>query len=94
MSERKEDEVCDVMVVIEDDPGMSVQEAAIKLRGAGLVVSEMDEQNGMVEGTIDACKVKSLQALPFVKYVRNLFTYLSESPEDEDFEADVDDACK
>jgi|HubBroStandDraft_6_1064221.scaffolds.fasta_scaffold706475_1 hypothetical protein len=94
-------QLTDVMIVLIDEPGMTASDAAARLKDLGLAVSDIDEENAVIEGTIETIKIDSLQTLLFVKYVRNLFNYVADFPtgdprnldqlEDEDI-ADVDDA--
>jgi hypothetical protein len=78
--EHQDEELSDVVVIIVDEPGMTTQAAAEKLKSAGLAVSDVDEANGAVEGTIETAKVKSLEKLEFVKYVRTVFNYVADYP--------------
>jgi hypothetical protein len=73
-------ELSDVVVVLVDEPGMTTEDAASKLRDLGLTVSDVDEANGVVEGTIETAKIKALIQLEFVKYVRNVFNYIADHP--------------
>jgi hypothetical protein len=99
--DHQDDELTDVMVVLVDEPGMSAADAAAKLKGLGLAVSDIDDANGVIEGTIETAKVKSLNSLEFVKYVRNVFNYVADYPpgdprnqdtDDDETEGEVDDA--
>ncbi|MGD0461501.1 MAG: hypothetical protein ABSB74_03330 [Tepidisphaeraceae bacterium] len=78
--EHQDDELSDVVVIIVDEPGMTTQAAAQKLKSLGLSVSDVDEENGAVTGTIETTKLKSLQKLEFVKYVRTVFNYIADYP--------------
>ena len=78
--EHQDDELSDVVVIIVDEPGMTTQAAAQKLKSLGLSVSDVDEENGAVTGTIETAKLKSLQKLDFVKYVRTVFNYIADYP--------------
>lgn len=78
--DHQDDELSDVVVIICEDPGMTLGAAAEKLKAAGLAVSNVDEANGAVEGTIESAKVKSLEKLEFVKYVRTVFNYIADYP--------------
>jgi hypothetical protein len=71
-------ELSDVVVVMIDEPGMTIQDASKKLTELGLAVSDVDEADGVVEGTIETEKVAALKKLPFVKYVRDVFNYLAD----------------
>ena len=80
----KESELSDIIVVIEDD--VSHTDALVKrLQDAGVEVDQVDTENGVVEGTVCTSKIKEIQGIPGVKYVRNVFTYVAEEEcDDED----------
>jgi len=80
----KESELSDIIVVIEDD--VSHTDALVKrLQDAGVEVDQVDSENGVVEGTVSTSKIKEIQGIPGVKYVRNVFTYVAEEEcDDED----------
>jgi len=94
-------ELSDVMIVLVDEPGMTTQDAANKLAELGLFVCDVNEIEGMVEGTIETIKVGSLKTVEFVKYVRNVFSYVADYPlgdprnldkDDDDLSSEADDA--
>ncbi|HEX4056284.1 MAG TPA: hypothetical protein VHX86_18640 [Tepidisphaeraceae bacterium] len=78
--EHQDNELSDVVVVLVDEPGMTTKAAAEKLKPLGLAVSDVDEDNGVVEGTIETAKARSLEKLEFVKYVRTVFNYIADYP--------------
>jgi hypothetical protein len=94
---KQEQEVSDIVVVMEEDTPAEIDDLVKKLKELGVSVSDVDNDNGVVEGTVDAGKLKQIEKIPGVKYVRNVFTYVSELPvagaapgaEDEDSEEDV-----
>jgi 4-hydroxy-3-methylbut-2-enyl diphosphate reductase IspH len=78
----QETELSDIVVVMEDDSSNS--SALVKLlKDAGVDVDQVDEENGVVEGTILTSKLKAIGSIPGVKYVRNVFTYIAEEGGDE-----------
>jgi len=94
-------ELSDVVVVLVEEPGMTAEDAANQLRDLGLAVSDVDEANGVVEGTIETAKIKSLKQLEFVKYVRDVFNYLADYPpgdprnldrDEDELDSEADDA--
>jgi hypothetical protein len=87
----KDDELSDVVVVLNEEPEIAPKDAAAKLAEQGLTVSDIDADNGIVEGTIETSKVQALKKLPFVKYVRDVFNYVAESGEDEDTDPEEPD---
>jgi hypothetical protein len=94
-------ELSDVVVVLVDEPGMTTQDAANKLALLGLLICEVNELEGMVEGTIETIKVGSLKTVEFVKYVRHVFSYIADYPlgdprnldqEEDELPSEADDA--
>ncbi|MGD0766799.1 MAG: hypothetical protein ABSB42_01100 [Tepidisphaeraceae bacterium] len=94
-------ELSDVVVVLVDEPGMTTQDAANKLRNLGLAVSDFDEADGVVQGTIETERIRSLEQLEFVKHVRNVFNYIADYPtgdprnldkDEDDLDSQADDA--
>jgi hypothetical protein len=71
---------------------MTTADAAAKLKDLGLAISDIDEDNGIVEGTIETAKVKSLETMVFVKYVRDVFNYVADFPAGDQEDAETDDA--
>jgi hypothetical protein len=94
-------ELSDVEVVLADDVKLNVAEAAEEMKKVGLFVEDTDEENRVVEGTIEEAKVGDLKKLPFVKYVRIVFTYIADYPpgdprnldgDDDELSSEADDA--
>jgi hypothetical protein len=79
----------DVVVILEEEPGISIEQAADKLKGLGVIVTDIDRENDVIEATVQADRIAELKKLPFVKYVRDVFDWVSEQQEQEE---DVDDA--
>jgi hypothetical protein len=73
-------ELTEVVVVLEDEPGMTTRDAAKKLVELGLAVSDIDEADGVVSGTILTAKLPAIRKLEFVKYVRDVFNYVADYP--------------
>ncbi|MGD0390207.1 MAG: hypothetical protein ABSC42_14770 [Tepidisphaeraceae bacterium] len=94
-------ELSDVVVVLVDEPGMTTQDAANKLRDLGLAVSDIDEDDDVVQGTIETAKITLLEQLEFVKHVRSVFNYMADYPpgdprnldrDNDDLDSEADDA--
>jgi hypothetical protein len=94
-------ELSEVIVVLVDEPGMTTQDASKTLSEQGLLVSDVDEANGVVEGTIETAKIGQLKSLQFVKYVRDVFNYVADyppgdprnlDPAEDDLPSEADDA--
>jgi hypothetical protein len=73
-------EVSDVVIVLDDLNDEQTQEAVANLKAAGLDVVSVNNENSTVEGTIDALKVRDLNHVPRVRYVRAVMTYTVDYP--------------
>ncbi|HEY7086667.1 MAG TPA: hypothetical protein VH518_01180 [Tepidisphaeraceae bacterium] len=72
--------ISDVVITLDKKYGDKVGEAVNTLKKAGLEVRDANEDNSVVEGTIDVGKVHDLEKLDCVDYVRTVFTYLANYP--------------
>jgi hypothetical protein len=80
MSSYRDAEVTDVVVVL-DDLNTDLTNACVKkLEAAGLSVSRVDDEQSVVEGSIDAGKVRDLEHVENVRYVRSIITYSVDYP--------------
>ncbi|HXE55259.1 MAG TPA: hypothetical protein VN541_19705 [Tepidisphaeraceae bacterium] len=73
-------EISDVYVVLDGKGQEAVEGALGTLRACGLEVVDVNHDEGVVEGSIDASKVSDLKKLPGVCYVRSVFTYTADFP--------------
>src|SRR5215217_3897676 len=73
-------EISDVVVILDKRWEDKLPEAVEVLKGAGMDVRKADDENSVVEGSIDAAKVHDLQKLDCVDYVRTVFTYFADYP--------------
>ncbi len=70
----------EVVVMLDDLTNEQTAAVVEKLKTAGLEVSKVDDDQSVVEGTIEACRVHDLGQLEHVRYVRSVFTYLADYP--------------
>jgi len=77
----------DVVVVFDESADGKLDELVGQLKQAGVDVDSIDHDNGVVEGSIETAKVKSLEKISHVKYVRGVFNYIDDP--DGDGEEDV-----
>jgi hypothetical protein len=70
----------EVIVTLDKRYEDKINDAVSQLKKCGLEVSNADDDNNVVEGTIDVCKVPELEKLDSVDYVRTVFTYDAEFP--------------
>jgi hypothetical protein len=73
-------EMSEVVVVLDDLTDEQTQEVVKQLQAAGLQVSDVDNDQSTVDGTIDAQKVHDLKHVPHVRYVRSVMTYTADYP--------------
>ena len=70
----------DVVVILNPAYEDRLGEAVAMLQQLGLEVSSADDDHSVVEGVIDVMKLKALEELPCVDYVRRVFTYDANFP--------------
>ena len=73
-------EITDVVVVLDGQGSKSIDAAIASLKKLGLEVSTVNNNEGVIEGSIDTAKVHDLKAVPGVCYVRSVFTYTADYP--------------
>jgi hypothetical protein len=81
--EQPEAEMADVVVILADPLPVSLEEAIGRLKSSGLAITDVDDENGTIEGTILSIQLTSLTSHVFVQYVRKVFEYTAESPTDD-----------
>jgi hypothetical protein len=70
----------DVTVVLDKRWENDLAGAVKMLQDAGLQVRNADDDNSVVEGTIETSKVHDLQKLDAVDYVRTTFSWIADYP--------------
>ena len=73
-------DITEVVVVLDGKGSESVDQALGKLKSAGLQVSDIKPEEGVVEGCIDSSRVSDLKTVPGVCYVRSVFSYTADYP--------------
>ena len=73
-------ELTEVICVLDGQGQKTIDRSLEQLKNAGLQVSEVKPEEGIVEGTIDASKVHNLKSVEGVCYVRSVFTYTADYP--------------
>jgi hypothetical protein len=84
-------EMTDVIVVLTDAAAQEVDASVQLLSSAGLSVSDVNKDEGVVEGSILADKVHQLNAVQGVRYVRNVFSYTADYPAGDPRNCDPED---
>ena len=72
--------VSDVVITLDKRYENDLNGAVDILKKAGLDIREANDENSVVEGTIDVGKVHDLEKLECVDYVRTVFTYCANYP--------------
>src|ERR1700743_2751787 len=86
-------EMSDVVVVLTDAAAGQVDDSVKALVSAGLSVSDVNKEEGVVEGCIPADKVHHLNTVQGVRYVRNVFSYTADYPAGDPRNCDPEDEC-
>jgi hypothetical protein len=84
-------EMSDIVIVMDKGGAAQVDDLVARVTQAGVVVSDADPDNGVIEGTIESTLVKSIEKLEGVKYVRSVFTYVADFPVGDPRNQDEDD---
>jgi len=75
--------ISDVVVVVDTCEGRTFDDVLNQVKQCGLDVRDIDPDNCTIEGSVDAGKVKTIDDLPGVEYVRSVFTYVADYPPDD-----------
>src|SRR5437763_13962739 len=80
--DHRDAEMSDIVVVVDDEqPGTAGIDAIVaKLKSMGVQVDKVDPDQGVVEGTCETGKIKQLNTIQGVKYVRSVFNYVADFP--------------
>jgi hypothetical protein len=73
--------ISDVVITLDKKYEDRMNDAVDLLKKAGVRIDETDDDNSVVEGTIDLGKARDLEKLDCVDYVRTVFTYDAELPD-------------
>ncbi len=72
--------ISDIVVVTTDEGGKQIDDTLTRLKSEGMEVQNVDKDQGVIEGSCPVAKVKTLDHLPGVSYVRSVFTYIADYP--------------
>jgi hypothetical protein len=74
----QEIEMSDVIVVLDELDDDQTQAVVNALKAVGMCVESLDNENSVVEGSVETCKVAEIRLIEHVRYVRNVFNYDAE----------------
>ncbi|HVT89737.1 MAG TPA: hypothetical protein VHD56_12850 [Tepidisphaeraceae bacterium] len=72
--------ISEVIVTLDDPSDKALDETVTALKKAGLEVTNVDAEHEVIEGTIESTRVKDLEKVKYVCYLRTVFTYDAEFP--------------
>ena len=67
--------ITDIVVVLDKAYEEKLNEAIEKLKSCGMEVSNADDDNSVVEGSVETYKLHTLEKLDCVDYVRKVMSY-------------------
>lgn len=80
MAEHRDASMSDVTIVLDVRYGDKMAEVTDELKKLGVQVSETDDDQGVVAGTVETFRITDVQKLDCVDYVRVEFTYIADYP--------------
>ena len=80
MPENEEREFVEVVIVLEPLDDEQTKAVVKELKSRGLQVDSVDNDNSVVEGVCESAKVKELEKLDCVDYVRTTFSWIADYP--------------
>jgi hypothetical protein len=72
--------ISDIVVVTTDEGGKKIDDTIDRLKSEGMEVQNVNTDQGVIEGVCPVAKVKTIDHLPGVSYVRSVFTYIADYP--------------
>ena len=72
--------LCDVLVIPEGSTLGDVEAVLTLLRSHGLEVRSTQTEPYVIEGTVDASRLRELDDLPGIDYVRCVYSYIADYP--------------
>jgi len=73
----------EIIAVIDDKYCDDLEKVVKQLKDEGVEIYKVNQNEGVIEGLVDASKVKQIDDLPGVEYVRTVFTYAANYPPDD-----------
>jgi hypothetical protein len=80
MGSHSDAEITEIVVVLTAAYENRMADAVAKLKAAGMEIDGTDEENDIVEGTIESYQLDGLRKLDCVNYVRTVMTYIADYP--------------
>jgi hypothetical protein len=72
--------VSDIIAVVDEKHSDDLTKVVEQLKAAGVEISNVNDDEHVVEGTVESEKLKAVGKVPGVEYVRTVFTYAANYP--------------
>jgi hypothetical protein len=80
MSNHQDAEMTEIVVVLDKAYEEKLAEAVEKLKAVGMEIYSADDDNSVVNGVAESCKVALIRNLDCVDYVRQVMTWVADYP--------------
>ncbi|MBV8780000.1 MAG: hypothetical protein JO353_01255 [Phycisphaerae bacterium] len=70
----------EIVAVVDAEHTPAIDKIVEQMKTIGVDVGNINQGEGVVEGTVESEKVRQIDALPGVEYVRTVFTYAANYP--------------
>ena len=72
--------VSEIIAVVDEKHAEDLAKIVEQLKAAGVEISNVNDNEHVVEGTVESEKLKAVGKVPGVEYVRTVFTYAANYP--------------
>ena len=72
--------VSEIIAVVDEKHADDLDKVVEQLKALGVDVSNVNDDEHVVEGTVESDKLKAVGKVPGVEYVRTVFTYAANYP--------------
>ena len=72
--------ISDVAITACDTPERTFEQVVEDLKKAGMEISTANRDQCFIEGSVESRKVREIDDMPGVEYVRTVFTYVADYP--------------
>ena len=80
MGNHSDAEITEVVVVLTSAYENRMAEVVEKLKTVGMEIDSTDDDNNVVNGEIESCKLDALRKIECVNYIRTVMTYIADYP--------------
>lgn len=80
MANHSDAEITEVVVVLSTHYENRMAEAVEILKAAGMEIDSTDDDNDVINGEIESCKLDLLRKIECVNYIRTVMTYIADYP--------------